>query len=183
VIIFQKAPAANEPSPPQRPATEVAAPPPLRDVAEFTAPIDIPTVLPDIDLRRSVTDPQAFAIRPPRGSGDEGAPVVGAALQPDAVLTAMEVEQPVRVSGQPVAPAYPDALQRAGVEGEVLVTFVVDTLGLADLSTLAVIRSTHDLFTQAVRKAIGQQRFTPAIVGSRTVRQLVQQPYSFTIRR
>jgi protein TonB len=81
-----------------------------------------------------------------------------------------------------VAPAYPDALRRAGVEGEVLVTFVVDTLGLADLSTFAVIRSTHTLFTQAVRAAIGRQRFTPATIGTRTVRQLVQQPYSFAIR-
>jgi protein TonB len=140
-------------------------------------------VLPDIDLRRSVTDPQAFAIRSPRGSGDNDGPVTGATLPPGAVLTAEEVEQAVRLSGQPVAPEYPNALRRAGVEGDVLVKFVVDTLGLADLSTIEVIRSTHDLFTQAVRKAIGQQRFTPAIVGSRTVRQLVQQPYSFTIRR
>lgn len=182
-VIFQKAMVKDEPSAPQPPATEVAAPPPLRDVTKFTAPIDIPTVLPDIDLRRSVTDPEAFAIRAPRGGGDDGAPVAGAALPSNAVLTAWEVEEPVRVSGQPVAPAYPDALRRAGVEGEVLVTFVVDTLGVADLSTLAVIRSTHDLFTQAVRTAIGQQSFTPATIGSRAVRQLVQQPYSFTIRR
>jgi protein TonB len=91
------------------------------------------------------------------------------------------VEQPAAPAPGSATPAYPDILRQAGVEGEALVSFIVDTNGRVDLASFKVIRSTHDLFAAAVRNALPRMRFIPAMVGDRKVRQLVQQPFSFAI--
>jgi TonB family protein len=80
------------------------------------------------------------------------------------------------------APRYPQMLRTAGVEGAVLAQFVVDTAGHPMLDTFKVLKSTHDLFTQAVRDALPTLRFSPAEIGGRKVRQLVQMPFPFTIK-
>ena len=59
--------------------------------------------------------------------------------------------------------------------------FVVDTNGRADMSTFKVIKSTHDLFMQAVKNALRDYRFYPAEIGGHKVKQLVQQPFQFTL--
>lgn len=74
---------------------------------------------------------------------------------------------------------YPEALRSAKVEGEVLAQFVVDTTGRYEDGSFKVLKSTHELFTQAMRDALPQMRFTPAEVGGVKVRQLVQQPFIF----
>lgn len=79
----------------------------------------------------------------------------------------------------PVRPIYPDSLQLAGVDGRVLVEFVVDTTGEADLDTFGEILSTHPLFTRAVQRAVGAAHFTPARLDGRAVRQVVQLPIVF----
>ena len=79
------------------------------------------------------------------------------------------------------SPKYPDILREAGVEGEVLVSFVVDETGAADPASFKVIRSTHELFSTAVRKALPEMRFTPAEIGGKKVRQVVQAPFSFSL--
>ena len=48
-------------------------------------------------------------------------------------------------------PQYPPMLRSANVVGEVLAQFVVDTAGRVDMSTFHILKSTHDLFTQAVK--------------------------------
>jgi protein TonB len=78
-------------------------------------------------------------------------------------------------------PSYPDILRQAGVEGEALVSFVVDTTGRVDLSSFTVVRTTHELFAKAVKDALPRMRFIPAEIGDRKVKQLVQQPFSFAI--
>lgn len=92
-----------------------------------------------------------------------------------------QVEKPVTQIPGGGMPRYPNILRQAGVEGEVLVSFVVDETGAADTATLKVLRSTHDLFTIAVKNALPTMRFAPAEVGGRKVKQLVQQPFTFAI--
>jgi protein TonB len=84
------------------------------------------------------------------------------------------------VPGSP-SPRYPDILKTAGVEGEVIVSFVVDTLGMADPLSLRVLKSTHQLFADAVVAAVPNMRFFPALVGGRPVKQLVMEPFVFNI--
>jgi protein TonB len=78
------------------------------------------------------------------------------------------------------APKYPDSLRTARVEGQVLAQFVVDTTGRVELGTFKVLKSSHSLFTQAVRDALTTMQFTPAEVGGAKVRQLVQRPFVFS---
>jgi len=47
---------------------------------------------------------------------------------------------------------------------------------------MKVIHSAHELFTEAVRKALPEQRFLPAQLASRNVRQLVQIVYRFSVQ-
>jgi TonB family protein len=84
------------------------------------------------------------------------------------------------VPGTP-GPQYPDQLKASKTEGGVFVQFVVDTSGTADMRTLKVLKSSDELFTTSVRNAIPTMRFSPAEVGGRKVKQLVQMPFQFSL--
>ncbi len=81
------------------------------------------------------------------------------------------------------APRYPDSLRAAGVEGEVLVQFVVNADGTPDLSSFKVLRATHPDFVIAVKEALPGTAWSAARVKGRAVRQLIQQPYSFSLAK
>jgi protein TonB len=80
-------------------------------------------------------------------------------------------------------PAYPESLRSAGIEGKVLVEFVVDERGQPMQGSIRVVQSDNELFANAVRAALGRLRFTPAEVGGKKVSQLVQMPFVFTLNR
>ena len=90
-----------------------------------------------------------------------------------------QVEKPVQLASGSANPVYPAELKAANVSGVVLAQFVVDTLGRAEVSTFKVLKSDHQLFTEAVKNVLPDLRFIPAEVGGRKVKQLVQQPFSF----
>ncbi|HET7551538.1 MAG TPA: M56 family metallopeptidase [Gemmatimonadaceae bacterium] len=94
-----------------------------------------------------------------------------------------QVEQPVLAGENNPAPEYPEALEKAKVEGDVLVQFVVNPDGLADMATFKVLKSSNDLFTQAVKGVLPSMHFVPAEVGGKKVRQLVQMPFGFKVPR
>lgn len=102
--------------------------------------------------------------------------------EPDQPYFEFQVETPVRAEGA-TAPRYPDILRKAGVEGEVLVQFVVDTMGRVEPATFKTLKATHELFASAVREALPGMTFTPARLKGAKVRQLVQQPFSFAMAR
>lgn len=183
-IVFQQTapprekPTAIEPSAPTAPVA------PADIIPVVSAPIMVPSVLPLLDLAAVAPASVQFALNVGnRSVANVGATATTQATAGDGVFMEHQVERPARVEGSASAPVYPDALRRAGVEGDVLVSFVVDTLGRADMGTFTVLRSTHDLFARAVRHAVSAQRFGPAETGGRRVRQLVQQPFAFSIRR
>ena len=86
-------------------------------------------------------------------------------------------------SGMSAGAKYPAALRAANIEGEVLAQFTVDTAGAPVMETFKVLKSTHDLFTQAVKSALPSMHFNPAQVGGRPVRQLVQMPFQFNLSK
>jgi periplasmic protein TonB len=174
-------PPKTEPPPPPPPDV-VAAPPPPKGFQVLTAPIKIPDVLPDIDLSKRVTDEADFTGKGVAGGIAKGV-VGGVAPPPEAGNTYFDFQvekQVAPASGNP-NPRYPDLLRSANVEGEVLAQFVVDTTGRAEMSSLKILRSSHDLFTNSVKAVLPQWRFLPAEVGGRKVRQLVQMPLNFTL--
>lgn len=102
---------------------------------------------------------------------------------PATVLTELEVDTAVERLPGSASPAYPAELLRRNVEGSVSITYIVDTVGLADSSSIRVVAATDPGFVEAVRDALPRMRFRPALLGGVKVRQLVQQTFSFRIRR
>jgi len=179
----------DEPKPPEPekappPPDAVVAPPPPKGFQVLTAPIEIPNVIPDIDLSKKVTDEADFSGKGVAGGiakGVEGGK--GPVPQGDQPYFDFQVEKPVVMAPGAQGPQYPDMLRTAGIEGTVLAQFVVDTTGRAEMSTFKVLKSDNDLFSNAVKNALQRMRFLPAEVGGRKVKQLVQQPFQFSLNR
>ena len=174
----------DEPPPPEKapPPEVIVAPPPPKGFQVLTAPIKIPDVLPDIDLSKKVTDENDFTGKGVAGGIGKGV-VGGTGPVGDQTYFEFQVEKQVAPAPGNPSPRYPDMLRSANVEGEVLVQFVVDTTGRVEMSQFKVLKSSHDLFTNAVKQALSGMRFYPAEIGGRKVKQLVQQPFNFTLTR
>ena len=99
----------------------------------------------------------------------------------DSVFTIIEVDTVAARLPESAAPQYPRELLDQRVEGQAIVQFVVDTTGLADPASFAVIVSSHPGFAQSVRDALPGMRFAPARIGPTKVRQLVELPFTFDI--
>ncbi|MGH7720356.1 MAG: energy transducer TonB [Gemmatimonadaceae bacterium] len=176
----------NEPPPPEPeqappPPDVVAAPPPPKGFQVLTAPINIPDKLPDIDLSKAVTDEADFSGRGVAGGVAKG--VVGGTgpVNQDQPYFEFQVEKQTLPYDNNPRPRFPDILQSSGAGGEVLVQFVVDTSGRAEMNSLKILKSTNELLTREVRSVLPRWRFYPAEVGGRKVRQLVQLPFSFNL--
>ncbi|MFI5233268.1 MAG: energy transducer TonB [Gemmatimonadales bacterium] len=92
-----------------------------------------------------------------------------------------QVDKPAVPAPMSASPQYPDSLKAAKVEGEVVASFVVDTLGLADPTSLRILKSTNPLFAGAVRDALPLMVFIPAELAGVKVRQVVQRSFTFTL--
>jgi TonB family protein len=99
---------------------------------------------------------------------------------PDTAFSVLEVDEMVRFESS-AAPIYPKDLMATGTEGLVQATYVVDTVGTVDTSTVRVMYSDDPRFTESVRAALGQMKFRPAKRAGKTVRQLVEQKFRFKI--
>ncbi|HJQ11805.1 MAG TPA: TonB family protein [Gemmatimonadaceae bacterium] len=99
------------------------------------------------------------------------------------VYTADDVDQPARLlNADSLELDYPPPLFASGVEGSVVVEFVVDSAGNIESETYNVVSFTHPLFVRSVTKALERASYLPAKKGGRAVRQLVHQPFSFVRR-
>ena len=176
----------EEPPPPETkpepPPDVVAAPPPPKGFQVLTAPIKIPDVLPEIDLTKKVTDEADFSGKGVAGGISKGV-VGGTAPVADQTYFEFQVEKQVAQIPCGTCLSYPDMLRSANVEGEVLAQFVVDTTGRYEAGTFKVLKSSHEQFTNAVKNALPRMRFYPAEVGGRKVKQLVQQPFTFSLQK
>ena len=80
-------------------------------------------------------------------------------------------------------PEYPTELREARIEGEIVVQYIVDETGRPDLDSFRVLRTSDTRFGPAVRAFIATVRFQPAALHGKPVRQLVQQPFTFSLPR
>jgi protein TonB len=175
----------DEPPPPKKelppPPKATVAPPPPKGFQVLQAPPIVPIKIPDIDLSKKVTNEADFSGKGVAGGVARG--VVGGTgpVSNDQTYFEFQVEKPAAAVSGSQQPQYPETLRSAGIEGEVDAQFVVDTTGRADPATLKISKATNDLFSAAVRDALPGMRFNPAEIGGRRVKQLVQQPFTFTI--
>lgn len=173
-------PKASEPV--EKAQSDIPRAPVLRGFQTLIAPVNIPDVIPAIDLTRAVTREQDFTgTGAPGGFANGVTPV--APVDPTQPYQDFEVEKPVVQVPGTALPRYPELLKSTGVEGEVLVEFVVDSAGRAEPNSFRVLNTTHELFALAVRNAMPGMRFVPAVVGGRKVKQLVRQPFVFAIQK
>jgi protein TonB len=146
---------------------------------------DVPTIdvkVPALQLSDATTTPDDFAYShlhadEATGFGNANGDGRGAPFRAD------EVEKEVELRAGNAPPVYPGVLRDAGIEGKVVARFVVDQTGRAEDSTVTFVSSDSRLFEEAVRTALKRTRFVPAEAGGRKVRQLVQMPFVFTLRK
>lgn len=76
-----------------------------------------------------------------------------------------------------VAPVYPFEMRRAGIRGQVMVGFIVDTRG--DVREAYVVSSTHREFEQEAVNAVLKWKFRPGRKGGAAVNTRMQVPIQF----
>lgn len=187
----------------ERPPAEIVrwvAPRPVAPPAEASAPrrpreprvavprpaalaIDrIDVVIPPVDLAAALRSHDRFpsdgSLVPHGASADSDSGV--ASPEP---FSAEQVERQVYLRAGNPPPRYPNALRAAGIEGQVIVLFVVNEDGRIEPSSVRFARSDNPLFEAAVRDALAKMRFGAAEVGGKKVRQLVQMPFVFSLSR
>lgn len=79
-------------------------------------------------------------------------------------------------------PAYPTRLREAGIQGQVIIEAVVDTLGRVEPGSIRVVSSDHADFEAPATASIRASLFRPARVFGRGVRVLVRVPVTFRLR-
>ena len=151
--------------------------------ASLAALAKLPAVPTDIDLSSRITSESDF------GEVDTGTLVDASAMWAlahpgkNGAYTQDVVERIAWPHRDNPRPRYPAELQRAGVEGSLLVQFVVDSTGRVDEKTLTFPNDAQPGFLRAVRDALVRSRFFPAELAGLRVRQLVQQQFTFVIAR
>jgi hypothetical protein len=99
----------------------------------------------------------------------------------DSVFTVLDVDSAASRYAWSAAPAYPAAMLELSREGFVKAQWVVDEAGYADTASLRMVDYTSQEFARSVRDALPFMRFSPAKIGAKAVRQLVEQEFSFRI--
>ena len=87
--------------------------------------------------------------------------------------------RPERLSGP--FPRYPEMLRQAGIEGRVLLEFVIKQDGTVDSSSLSVLESTNRAFEGPARAVIEGSLYAPGEVDGGPVRVLVSQQIGFSL--
>jgi protein TonB len=191
MLFVPKAP--PEPPPPEvKPESPVPAvvmtEPPPKGFQTVVALTDIPDAVPPVDLTQRALDPRDFTGRGVEGGLGTG--VVGVAGKvegrsggPAAVAiyeasTNDERFSPATVVSQP-APRYPKHLEAAGLQGRVLVEFVIDTSSRVEPGSVRSLESTHPAFEDVAQVAVLGSLFKPARLSGHPVRQLTRQSVRF----
>lgn len=101
-----------------------------------------------------------------------------AAWKPDGLFDLGNLEQPPVPTFQ-ARPVYPMELRVAGITGNAIVGFIVDSHG--KVRSAYAIRATHPEFGEAGVAAVSQWKFEPGRVGGRVVNTRMQVPLYFNI--
>jgi len=169
------------PDKPPPPKEVVVKPPPPKGFQVLRAPVKIDIKIPEIDLSKAITNENDFSGKGVKGGTGNG--VVGGLANNNTTYFEFQVEKPAESMPDNPKPKYPSVLESSGIAGEVQAQFVVRSDGKADMDTFKVLKSTNELFTQAVKNVLPRMRFSPAQIGGKPVNQLVQQAFQFAVPR
>jgi TonB family protein len=185
-------PRPRPPAPaPEQPVVrqETIAPAP-RGFKTVVAPLDIPA-LPPIDLSGPAFDPRDYTGRGVEGGSADGVfgairtvhrgkPGGGGEIVYTAATEDFRFQQAVLIWHP--EPRYPPIAERMGLEGRVLLRFVIDTTGRVDKSSIEVLETTEEQFTSPARESVARAKFQPARLSGNPVRQLAEESVRFVVR-
>ena len=199
-----KAKAPAEPKRVQAPRPRAAQPAPVAQpkvpsTPALVAPTRVALSLPAVDLNAAPTIGDVVAPAITDAIKSSGIPTGGSVKSSDDEIGGRskgglgsgsagraydvnQVERAVQVRSA-AEPRYPDALKSVGVEGVVSMQFIVSADGKVEPGSIKVISTPHKLFADAVRTALVNTRYRPAETGGRSVRQLVEQNFTFRIEK
>jgi TonB family protein len=104
--------------------------------------------------------------------------------QPNDVRPESEVEVPPRaIFARSPGPVYPRDLKNSGVQGDVLVCFVVSATGRVDPDRFVIAASAHPELTRSVRAFLDVVRFEPALIGGAPVQTWMKQVFQFRLAK
>jgi len=171
-----------EPEPEQPPPPQLATlNPPPKGFQTLTAPVEIPTEIPPVNLNERF-DPRDYSGVGVEGGLAEGVEGGTGPVDLDQVFVeAIVDEPPIRLSGPP--PVYPPLLKDAQIEGRVIFELVVGVDGHPEEETLKVIESSNRAFERNARAAVLGSVYRPGRMRGMPVRVLIRQPITFTIQR
>ena len=109
----------------------------------------------------------------------------GPAISVDTVLNGREKRKtPLVKQIKSSFPVYPVELRERGIQGEVLVNLVIDTLGMVPLAGVSITKETEKAFGDAVCASIVKARFEPYITdGTKRTVEVQGMLFGFTLRR
>jgi protein TonB len=180
-VEMKKEPVVKKDEPPP-PKEVVVKPPPPKGFQVLRAPVRIDIKIPEIDLSKAMTNESDFSGKGVKGGTGSGV-VGGTGPVTNQTYFEFQVEKPAEMLAESPKPKYPSVLESSGIAGEVQAQFVVSSAGKADMDTFKVLKSTNELFTQAVKNVLPRMRFSPAMIGGKPVNQLVQQSFQFAVPR
>lgn len=181
-VEMKKEPVPEKPKEPPPPKEVVIKPPPPKGFQVLRAPLRIDIKIPEIDLSKAMTNESDFSGKGVKGGTGSGV-VGGTGPVTNQTYFEFQVEKPAEMLSDSPKPKYPSVLEASGIAGEVQAQFVVSSSGRADMDSFKVLKTSNELFTQAVKNVLPRMRFSPAMIGGKPVNQLVQQSFQFAVPR
>ncbi len=164
---------------PDEPEVVEATDEPIKPM-DFAPPMqqDLPQVVTDLSFVQKIQPPPPENIKPATG-------IIAIPENRDTSrFRNMEVFDISKLDQQPVPrfqarPQYPFEMRRAGIAGEVVVDFLVDTNG--DVQNAYAVRSSQREFEAAAVQAVSKWKFKPGRKNARNVITHMQVPIVFTL--
>jgi protein TonB len=177
------------PPPPPPPEQEQQKPPPPKGFQELIPPKEPPPTIPDVDTSAPAVDPADFSGMGTAGGTHNG--VEGGTPQATAPVDSSKFNYEVaQLDEKPdlrnksqvqsmLSRYYPRMLQDAGIGGTTMMQFVILPDGTVDESTVKVISTTHEQFSEASEKVVNKFKFKPGMYHGKPVRVLIQMPITW----
>lgn len=147
---------------------------------DFAPPMqtDVPQPITDTSFVQKIQPPPPENVRPAAGiltiPGDRDM----SRFRGIEVFDLSKLDQ-IPVAQFQARPQYPFEMRRAGINGEVVVDFIVDTAGT--VQNAYAIRSTQREFEAAAVQAVSKWKFKPGRKGGRAVNTHMQVPIVFSL--
>ena len=167
----------------------ISANPPPRGFQVIDAVGSIPTEIPPVRAGERFLDPRDYTGRGVEGGTGWGVTGGTGPVEQNEIPSRVRDElyeagtadrrfSPAELVTAPVLD-YPRLLRDAGIDGHVVLRFIIDTTGQIEPASIEVLEQTHDAYAAAARTGVLGARFRPARYGDRAVRQLTRWPVSF----